>query len=89
MKVGQKVQFFQKAGDKPVLLTIVEIVGAGASNKKLLNLSEGKKDGLVVSSIEHHTDNPKGPFWLMLGESVPEPKPAVKGGASGKKSAAK
>jgi len=70
MKTGQHVHYIDAAGDRQTA-TITDIVGAGKSTCKMLNLTA--KDG-PVTDVPHERDAEVGAaFWREVGaKALPE-----------------
>lgn len=73
MKVGQEVNYYDPSKGERLTGVITEIVGAGPSFAKVLNISLGDKKRDQRTNVPHHRDaNGKEPFWMIKGlESAP------------------
>ena len=69
MKVGQDVNYVDKDGTRHTA-TVTGIVGAGASNYKLLNVSyTADGEDYTDTSVPHQGDAAEGSaFWYLKGE---------------------
>lgn len=79
MKIEQKVNFYDEAGDR-YTATVIDIVGKGASHYKRLALTfaktgaDGTREDFVETDVPHEADAPiPGAFWLEKGETRKKP----------------
>jgi len=87
MKPGQEVRYFaDENAEKSEPALVLEIVGAGPSHYKILELATGKgEESTIHEKIKHERDAEKGePFWMLPKEKSvrtfeegEEPAPAV------------